>query len=50
MGAILNEGKDPEAAAREWLAANPQVLEQWLEGVTTFDGQNGLEAVTASLG
>ncbi len=49
MGAILNDNKDPEAAAKEWLAAHPDVLAGWLEGVTTFEGENGLEAVQASL-
>jgi len=50
MGAILNDGKDPAAAAQEWLKANPQVLDSWLEGVTTVDGQPGLAAVRGSLG
>ncbi|MBB5751096.1 choline ABC transporter substrate-binding protein [Prosthecomicrobium pneumaticum] len=50
MGAILNDGKDPAAAAEEWLKANPAALEPWLAGVTTFDGQPGLDAVKASLG
>ena len=50
MGAILNDGKDPEAAAKEWLSAHPDVLNGWLEGVTTADGQAGLDAVKASLG
>jgi glycine betaine/proline transport system substrate-binding protein len=49
MGAILNESKDPAAAAREWLAAHPEALDAWLAGVTTFDGKPGLEAVKASL-
>ena len=49
MGAILNDGKEPETAAREWLAANPGVLEGWLAGVTTKDGGDGLAAVTAAL-
>ncbi len=50
MKAILDEGEDPEAAARAWLKANPEVLEGWLEGVTTFDGEPGLAAVRAALG
>lgn len=49
MGAILDEKQEPEAAARAWLAKNPAVLEAWLAGVTTFDGQPALPAVTASL-
>ncbi|WP_024300924.1 choline ABC transporter substrate-binding protein [Pseudogulbenkiania sp. MAI-1] len=40
---------DPAVAARQWLQRNPQVLTAWLDGVTTFDGKPGLEAVKASL-
>jgi glycine betaine/proline transport system substrate-binding protein len=50
MGAILNDGKEPQAAARDWLKAHPEVLEAWLKGVTTFDGQEGLAAVRSALG
>jgi glycine betaine/proline transport system substrate-binding protein len=50
MGAILDEGKEPEAAATEWLKQNPQVVEPWLEGVTTFDGGDATETVKAELG
>ena len=50
MGAILNEGADPGAAAKEWLKAHPEVLDAWLTGVTTVDGKPGLDAVKASLG
>ncbi|WP_274426507.1 choline ABC transporter substrate-binding protein [Chelativorans sp. YIM 93263] len=49
MGAILDEGKDPETAASEWLQENPETLEPWLEGVTTFDGEEGLPAVRSHL-
>ena len=51
MGAILDDAQDPEVAATEWLRSNPQVLEAWLDGVTTFDGETeGLEAVRSGLG
>jgi glycine betaine/proline transport system substrate-binding protein len=50
MGAILNDGKEAGAAAEEWLKANPAAWQGWLAGVTTFDGQPGLDAVKASLG
>ncbi|MCR4264719.1 choline ABC transporter substrate-binding protein [Nitratireductor sp. ZSWI3] len=50
MGKILEEGKDPEDAAAEFLKAHPQVLEPWLAEVTTLDGEPGLAAVRASLG
>ena len=49
MGAILDDGKEPEDAASAWLKANPGVLDGWLEGVETFDGGNGMEAVKKSL-
>ena len=50
MGRILNDGADPKAAAREWLAANPTALDPWLAGVTTLDGTPGRDAVLAHLG
>lgn len=50
MGSILDDGEDPETAASDWLKANPDALGPWLEGVTTFDGQDGLAAVKAALG
>ncbi len=49
MGAILDDGKKPEAAAKSWLKAHPKVLESWLKGVNTKDGKPGLNAVKASL-
>lgn len=50
MDKILNENVEPEAAAREWLKANPGVLESWLEGVETIEGEPGLPAVRTHLG
>ncbi|MBW3096155.1 choline ABC transporter substrate-binding protein [Pseudohoeflea coraliihabitans] len=50
MGAILNDGEDGEDAATAWLKENPQVLEDWLAGVTTFDGGDAMAAVKADLG
>ena len=49
MAAILDEGDDPNDAASAWLKANPDVLNTWLAGVTTFDGEDGLAAVKAGL-
>ena len=49
MGAILNDGTDPAEAAKTWLAAHPEVLAPWLDGVTTKDGGDALAAVTAAL-
>jgi glycine betaine/proline transport system substrate-binding protein len=49
MGAILNDGADPEAAAKAWLAAHEDVLGPWLDGVTTKDGGDAMAAVKAAL-
>jgi glycine betaine/proline transport system substrate-binding protein len=49
MQTMENEGKDGETAAREWLVANPEVLDGWLEGVTTFDGEEALPVARAAL-
>ncbi|WP_300519069.1 choline ABC transporter substrate-binding protein [Aliiroseovarius sp.] len=50
MGAILNDGEDPDDAARAWLAANPEAYMGWLDGVTTMDGGDGAAAVKSALG
>ncbi|PYE87088.1 choline ABC transporter substrate-binding protein [Phyllobacterium leguminum] len=50
MGKILDDGEEPAKAAKEWLKANPAVLDKWLAGVTTTDGGDGLAAVKAALG
>ncbi len=49
MGEIMEEGKDPRDAARDYLQANPEVLDAWLEGVETRDGEDGLAAVREAL-
>lgn len=49
MDAILNGGESPSEAAEAWLKANPDAIASWLDGVTTLDGQPGLEAVQAEL-
>ncbi|NBR88470.1 MAG: choline ABC transporter substrate-binding protein [Rhodobacteraceae bacterium] len=50
MGAILNDGEDPNKAAAAWLKANPSALDAWLAGVTTKDGGDAMAAVKAALG
>ena len=50
MGAILEDGTDPEEAATAWLQANPGVLDGWLDGVTTADGGDAMAAVEGELG
>ncbi|MCC8933733.1 choline ABC transporter substrate-binding protein [Rhizobium sp. 'Codium 1'] len=49
MGEILG-GKDSKEVASAWLKSNPAVLDGWLKGVTTFDGQPGDAAVKSALG
>ncbi len=50
MGAILNDGQEAEAAASNWLKEHPEVLDRWLNDVTTFEGEPGLPAVKEHLG
>jgi glycine betaine/proline transport system substrate-binding protein len=50
MGDILDNGAQPADAAKNWLKANPDVLDGWLAGVTTLDGKEGAAAVKAHLG
>ena len=50
MGKILDDGKEPEVAATEWLKANPSVIAPWLAGVSTVKGEDGLAAVNKALG
>jgi glycine betaine/proline transport system substrate-binding protein len=48
MDAIL-KGGNPNDVAKEWLKANPDAATPWLNGVTTFDGQDAAAAVKAAL-
>ena len=49
MASILDEGMEAEEGATEWLQQNPEVLDKWLEGVTTVEGEPGLPAVRSHL-
>ncbi|CUH78331.1 choline ABC transporter substrate-binding protein [Tropicibacter naphthalenivorans] len=49
MGAILDDGAEPQDAAKAWLSANTGVLDGWLDGVTTKDGSDAMAAVKAAL-
>lgn len=49
MGAILDDGADPQDAAKAWLTSNMGVLGGWLDGVTTMDGGDAMAAVKAAL-
>ncbi|WP_116134869.1 choline ABC transporter substrate-binding protein [Trinickia diaoshuihuensis] len=46
---VLQKKMSVNAAARRALQAHPKLLEPWLEGVTTADGANGLQAVNSAL-
>jgi glycine betaine/proline transport system substrate-binding protein len=50
MAMILDEGLAPEIAAERWLAANTDVLTEWLDGVTARDGGAAVDAVRSRLG
>jgi glycine betaine/proline transport system substrate-binding protein len=50
MKKILDGGMEPEAAATEWLTANPSAFEPWLKGVTAKDGGDATAAVKSALG
>ncbi|MBW6419492.1 choline ABC transporter substrate-binding protein [Celeribacter sp. PS-C1] len=50
MGAILNDGEDADDAVKAYVAAHPEILDPWLEGVTTTAGEPGLPAVKAAFG
>ena len=49
MGNILDDALSADEAAKAWIAANPDAVKPWLEGVTTLDGQPGIDAVMASV-
>ena len=49
MGPIKRKA-DPVKTAKDWLKKNPQVLDSWLKGVKTIDGQDGLPAVKKYVG
>jgi glycine betaine/proline transport system substrate-binding protein len=49
MGAILNDSAEPADAAKAWLAAHPDAIGPWLDGVTTKDGGDATAAVMAAL-
>ncbi|MEC8631076.1 MAG: choline ABC transporter substrate-binding protein [Pseudomonadota bacterium] len=50
MGYILEDGMSAMDAARALIAAHPDVLNDWLNGVQALDGTPALDAVTADLG
>lgn len=49
MGMILDDDMEPDEAAKSWLSENPDTWEAWLDGVTTKDGGDAVEAVNSAL-
>ncbi len=49
MGAILDDNKKPEVAAKEWMKANFSEIEKWLNGVNTIDGKPAIPALKKHL-
>ena len=50
MSAILDDGAEPAEAARAWMAANPDLVMSWVEGVETREGGDAAAALRADLG
>lgn len=50
MGAILDDGIDPNKAAKAWLSKHGDVVMNWVDGVTTFDGGDASAAVKSHFG
>jgi glycine betaine/proline transport system substrate-binding protein len=46
MEAMIDRHEAPDLAARIWLQAHPDSIQQWLSGVTTFDGRPSSVRVT----
>lgn len=49
MGYILDDNKTPEEAARLVIKENPKFLDEWLSGVKSIEGANGLNTLRAYL-
>ncbi|MFZ6045974.1 choline ABC transporter substrate-binding protein [Pseudomonas sp. CR3202] len=47
--APIMDRQDARDVARKWLKDNPAEMRRLLEGVTTFDGRNGVDSALASL-
>ncbi|NDW03628.1 choline ABC transporter substrate-binding protein [Jiella pacifica] len=50
MSRILTDGISADEAAKEAIGKHPELLDEWLAGVTTFEGEPGLAAVKGKLG
>lgn len=49
IGEVLNNAQNPKVAAKAWITEHPEVLDNWLQGVTTYQGSNGLDAIKKHL-
>jgi len=49
IGEVLNNAQNPKVAAKAWITKHPDVLDNWLQGVTTYQGKSGLDAVKQHL-
>ena len=49
MNQVLSKQANNQQAIKNWLKANPTVIDGWLQGVTTRDGGDALAAVKARL-
>lgn len=47
---IIASTEKPEQAAASWIKAHPEILDKWLQGVTTYDGKPALPSVKKQLG
>jgi len=47
---MLKDGKNGKDAATTMLKQHPELLKEWLAGVTTLDGKDGLAAVEKKIG
>ena len=49
MNEVMSKKANNEQAIKNWLQANPAVIDAWLQGVTTRDGGDALAAIKARL-
>jgi glycine betaine/proline transport system substrate-binding protein len=50
MGGILEGDLEPEEVAVAWMKKNPATVDEWLAGVSAFDGEDGREAFRKAMG
>jgi glycine betaine/proline transport system substrate-binding protein len=45
MGLMMDQGIEPQVAARKWIQANLKKVEKWLEGVSARDGKKAFSVI-----